>query len=163
DELYAFSPRGVVFTPIGNLDCPVAGAHPFSMAVSSSGDAYVLYTDRHVYKVSTQTAHCEQTSYARRPSDLGLFGMAFVPQTGQDGETLFTAGPNVVDRDEELTSLAANDLAPQTIGALHPATTNLELTGTPDGRLFALMPSFTSAGARVLEIDKQNAAVIASD
>ena len=93
-DLYSFNPATSAFTRIGAIACPVQtpGATPFSMAVDRKGAAYVLFNDGELFRVSTATAACISTPFARGQSGFAtLFGMGFASDTNGPQETLFVA------------------------------------------------------------------------
>src|SRR6185295_73512 len=57
-ELQSFDPATGLFRLISRIACPAGDATPFSMAVDRRGIAYVLFTDEHLYRVSTLTGAC---------------------------------------------------------------------------------------------------------
>ncbi|MBI5542245.1 MAG: hypothetical protein HY901_00025 [Deltaproteobacteria bacterium] len=140
------------FVDLGELDCPVFGAAPFSMSVDRSAVAWVLYNNGMLFKVDTRTLHCQATSYTPDPN-LKLFGMGFVSDApGVQAETLFIAG-GVEPSTTENSTLAKFQLAPSfevtTVGAI-PGWP--ELTGTGDAKLWGFFPDLRPP--KVAQIDK---------
>jgi hypothetical protein len=162
NELLSFHPPTLAFRGIGNLTCPAGSATPYSMAVDRRGVAYVLFTDGRVFRVSTATAACTPTPY--RPDQLGFhtFGMGFASNTGGPDETLYVAEAQFDQQSRGLGRIEIPGLSLRFIGPFQPRVGRAELTGTPDGRLFVLALE-PQQGARLAEVDKTNARVIASD
>lgn len=163
-DLQSFHPETGQFRSIGKISCPAeSGATPFSMAVDRRGIAYVLFTDEHLYRVSTATAACIATPYAPRQSNFGLFGMGFATDSIGPTETLFIAGADLQSGGQAASGLAritpgAFQLTP--VGDFFPAIDSAELTGTGDGRLFAFYRQTDSPPSYIGEIDPETAQVI---
>lgn len=172
NELQSFNPDTGQFRLIGRISCPVGRdpitgqtSTPFSMAVDRRGVAYILFTDEHLYRVSTLTGACIATSYVPRQSNFRLFGMGFATNAIGPTETLHVAG------DDNQTNKGASGLAridPSTfglafVGDFQPTVDQAELTGTGDGRLFAFYKKGNPAQSPpsyIGEIDTSNARVI---
>ncbi|HEY6458683.1 MAG TPA: hypothetical protein VIY73_00990, partial [Polyangiaceae bacterium] len=163
NTLYSFYPPTLALTTIGLLDCG-DGNSPFSMAVDRRGIAYAVYLDGRLFRVDTASAACLPTPYV--PDQLGFttFGMGFVANTGDAGETLyvdqaddqtksFSQGLATIDT----TSYVASLVAPFTPPDLVYGT---ELTGTSDGRLFAFYTNGTGSGSHIIQVDKTNGVVL---
>lgn len=146
-DLQSFNPDTGQFRNIGRIACPVQSNTylgrpntPFSMAVDRRGTAYVLFRDERLYRVSTATGACTNTSYVRRQSNFGLFGMGFATNSVGPTETLFIAGDD--NQSSQLGASGLGRIDPTTfgltpVGDFQPAIDQAELTGTGDGRLFA--------------------------
>ncbi len=93
-KLVRFDARELTFTDIGELNCPAdAGETPFSMSVDRDANAWVLYSNGELFKVSTEDASCEATSYQPGQNGFSLFGMGFVlDRPNFEDETLYIAG-----------------------------------------------------------------------
>jgi hypothetical protein len=170
NDLQSFNPDTGQFRLIGQLNCPAGAdtndpqrkATPFSMAVDRKGVAYVLFTDEHIYRVSTATAACIATSYAPGQSGFKRFGMGFATNSVGPIETLFVAG------DDNQGNGGASGLArisPTTfdltaVGDFFPTVDSAELTGTGDGRLFAFYRKVGSPPSFIGEINTTTARVI---
>jgi hypothetical protein len=169
-ELQSFNPDTGQFRLIGRIACPAgeepgsgAPATPFSMAVDRKGIAYVLFTDEHLYRVSTATGACIATSYVPQQSGFRLFGMGFATNSVGPTEALFVAG------DDNQNNGGASGLARITpgtfnlgfVGDFSPTIDSAELSGTGDGRLYAF---YKKGSARVPsyigEIDPDTAQVL---
>lgn len=161
-ELWSWDPMTGEFAFVVGPVC--SGMSPFSMAVDARGLAWVLFVDSLsilTFDVNDPRA-CEPSSYVRRDPSFGLFGMSFASESETDkcaslyvhtydGDGPFSEGP------------AAGKL-----GVIDPVTGELrelslvdydggELTGTGDGRLYAL------AGVdpvKLVEYDKATGAAI---
>ena len=137
-ELFSFFPTDGSFKFIGNLVCPApAGETPFSMAVDRKGVAYVMFTDEHLYRVSTLNAACVQTPFLPRQSNFGLFGMGFATDTLGPSETLYVAGDARNNSSAGLARIDVTKFKLTPVGNFSPTIDRAELTGTGDGRLFA--------------------------
>ncbi len=171
--LLSFYPPTLAFTQIGILECTTSAATPFSMAVDRRGIAYSVFTDGTLWRVDTASGACQPTKYV--PDQLGggnvfsTFGMGFVANTGDAGETLFVAEANVTDptmRDSkglasiDTTAYKLDFVAPFGVPASGPVA-GPELTGTSDGTLFAFYTNQNGGtGSHILQVDKNTAAVL---
>jgi hypothetical protein len=174
NQLLSFYPPTLAFTPIGTIACPDnSGGSPFSMAVDRRGIAYSVFSDGNLFRVDTASAACEPTSYA--PDQVGggnvfsTFGMGFVANTGDAGETLFVAEANVTDptaRDSKglasinTTAYKLDFVAPFGVPASGPVA-GPELTGTSDGTLYAFYTNQNGGtGSHIIQVDKDTAAIV---
>jgi hypothetical protein len=162
NTLYSYYPPQNFFTFIGKIDCDPTGATtPFSMAVDRGGTAYVVFTDGHLYRVSTATAACEPTDFV--PGQLGfdVFGMGFSSNTADPGETLYVAAsPQNGGDSAGLGSIDTQSLALSYVGPFAPPLGRTELTGTGDARLFGFSLEQSGAGGLLSEIDKTSAQIL---
>jgi hypothetical protein len=175
NELMSFYPPTGSFNTIGTIQCndPNAMAAPFSMAVSRSGIAYVVFTNGgNLYRVSTKTAACQKTPFV--PGNGGFpaqFGMGFSADVsdagpiGDGGETLYLAGdPGTMIGQAPviLGALDTSTFATRTIGQVAPTIYASELTGTGAGQLFGFYLTTAAMGAaagNIGQIDKSTATV----
>ncbi len=168
-QLQIFDPSTLAFTPIGAIDCPNGSAFPWSLTIDRSGVAWMIFSDNHLYRVDTATAHCTPTSFD--PSQLVQPINPYVPRiafvaNGPDSpsDTLYLATN---------TGIAVLDQASLKIGPVLPFDRDNgdgglagnwapELTGTGDGRLYAmLMPGSWSNHEWVLsKIDPSTAHIV---
>jgi hypothetical protein len=156
NTLYSYDPPTATFTTIGTISCPSpAGTEPFSMAVDREGIAYVEFNDAHLYRVSTKTTSCTQTRYDPSSNGGTTFGMGFVANAGDAGETLFVAGT----LSSVLATIDTTTFAFNVVGPFAPP--EAELTGTGDGRLFAFYASGNHSD--IGQIDPTTAKVSAAD
>ena len=171
NQLLSFFPTDGTFHLIGNISCPAnPGETPFSMAVDRKGVAYVEFSDGELFKVSTATAACVKTSYVSLQHGFYKFGMGFSTNGAGPSETLFMAGddeapdPNnpSVTGSTDLGSLDVNTFKVTDIGDFS-AIANGELAGTGDGRLFTLWATDRFSDINISQVDKTNAAIIATD
>jgi len=172
--LLSFYPPTASFTTIGTVTCPTAaGDEPFSMAVSRTGVAYVVYTPSgNLFRVSTKTAQCGPTGFV--PGNGGFptsFGMGFSADVGdaglgaEAGETLYLAGDpgGVGVGNTVLAALDVQTFVTHQIGQVNPPITATELTGTGSGELFGFFPSSGAMGAADIgQILKTNAQLVSS-
>jgi hypothetical protein len=153
--LYRFEPPTGAFSVVGVVACPDA-SRPFSMAVSSSGTAYVVFQDGRLFVVSTVDATCRPTPFASGQNGFAMtFGMAFASNAPAAGETLFVAG----DEPGELATVDTTTFALSVVG---PAPAAAELTGTPLGALYAFFaPGGTGEEppTEIAPLDKESGAL----
>jgi hypothetical protein len=162
--LYRFAPGSLAFTKIGTLACPAAStSRPFSMAVDRTGNAWVLYNDARIYKVSTTDASCTATTFAPGQSGWTKFGMAFVADApGSASESLYVSTGrwnDPVDPESGYQALARIDtksLKLSVIGETFPSTA--ELTGTGSAKLFAFVTGDALNPSAVTEVDRASGA-----
>jgi hypothetical protein len=174
NELLSFYPPTLAFTSIGMLDCPdPSGAGPFSMAVDRRGIAYSVFTDGNLFRVDTASGACLPTTYEPNQvaggNAFSTFGMGFVANTGDAGETLFVAEANVTDPMQrnskglgsiDTTSYKLSFVGPFGMPAAGPVA-GPELTGPSDGNLYAFYTNQTEAsGSHILQVDKTSAAIL---
>jgi len=147
---------------IGTLSCPAgSGAEPFSMSVDRSGTAWVLYVQQSpfgggvpaVFKVSTQNAACQSTSFALS-NGFEQFGMGFVADVpGGTTETLFIAGGASSGGGPSTTTyLGTLNTTTLNTTRLYQIAGNPELTGTGDAKLWGFFPD--SFNPRIAEINR---------
>jgi hypothetical protein len=149
DTLYSFDPRidGLAaYKRIGTLACETEST-PQSMSVDRLGKAYVFYSSGHLYYVDTITAQCTPTSYQHpfEPTkSFNQLGMGFTAATsGSHDQVLYIHSPDFALATIDLETLAVNKLN------VLPSRT-MELTGGPDGVLFA----FEASTADLFQIDR---------
>lgn len=142
-QLQSFNPDNGQFRTIGRITCPAqSGETPFSMAVDRKGTAYILFTDEKIYRVSTATAACIDTSYVPRQQNFARFGMGFATNSVGPTETLYVSGdPDNVGNGQPTGAPGLASLDPSTFKltfvGVDSRLQSAELTGTGDGRLFA--------------------------
>lgn len=146
-DLYSFAPADKKFTKVGPLTCPeIAGLTPISMAVGRDAVAWVNMRDTSnpfdltptgtLFKVDVKTGKCSPSAVK---GNIGGMGFS-VDAPSKTDETLYiVGGPNFTS-----SGLARVDLKAQkiiTIGKLpnFGQPTDLELTGTGDGKLYSLL------------------------
>lgn len=138
NELLSFYPPTAEFTPIGTLNCPARGGHPFSMAVDHTGIAYVLYSDGEVFRVSTATAACQATAFVSGQSGFStIFGMGYSQNNTGTAETLYVVSGDDNATQPTLATINTQNFNLRIAGLLQPAIRSAELTGTGAGDLFA--------------------------
>ena len=154
NTLYAFYPRELRFSPIGRLSCGAGSSTPFSMAVDRQSTAWVLYGDGQLFRVSTEDASCESTSFVTHEQGFTTFGMGFASDFGSaTAETLYAASSTG-------NGLARLDLDTMQLSRIAPYDSLFvaaELTGTGSGRLFGY---FNLDPGVVAELDKSTARII---
>ena len=162
NELYSFYPPTLGFKQIGTVNCTNKSS-PFSMGVSRLGIAYSVFSDGELFQISTANAACKPTTY--KPGQLGwnTFGMGYA-SLPDGGDQLF-----VIEVDFQQPSLGLGSIDTQKftlakVGSFQPdLTSECELTGTGDGRLFALCLSNNSNDGILAQIDQQTAKVVGED
>jgi hypothetical protein len=162
--LYSFYPPTGEFTLIGTINCLGAapGTTPYSMAVGRGGTAYVVFTDGHLYKVSTATAQCEATNFVVGQHGFVTFGMGFSSDTNDPGETLFVAEADFNGPSQGLATIDTTTLQLSFVGPFSTPLGRSELTGTGDGRLFAFSLDNPGPGCHLSQLDKATAAVLST-
>jgi len=146
NDFLSFKPDSLTFTRIGTLSCPAAfGAAPFSMSIDRSATAWVVYDSGQLFRVSTQDASCQATTFNAGQQGVYQFGMGFVSNSaGSNDETLYIA--NDVQQGDSLPTavqigtLSFPDLTVTSKGTVSGVP---ELTGTGDGKLWGFFPSST--------------------
>lgn len=134
-SLRRFDPTTAKFTLVGELDCAGTRGDPTSMAVDRAGKAWVLFSDGHVFQVSTTDASCKRTRFEPRGDEFTTFGMGFASD-GEDGatDTLYVASAT----DPTLGKLDLDSMTITPIARLDDQA-RVELTGTGSGQLFGLI------------------------
>ena len=164
-ELFSLDPQDGAYLKIGDLSCSKTST-PFSMAVDRVGTAFVLYSDGHLYRVSTKTAKCETTSFV--PGQLGFqqFGMGFATIDEGPDEELYVAATQEQGNQPGLSALGRIDtkgFVLAKVGDFKPPQKGAELTGTGDGRLFGFVADPGGPGTRIVQIDKKTAKIVAEE
>lgn len=166
NELFSFFPDDGSFKFISNIACPAPDqATPFSMAVDRRGVAYVQFTDKRLYRVSTATGACIGTSFTPDQAGFGQFGMGYATNDVGPTEFLFVAGTRDgnLPRSPGLARIDPITFALTKVGDFVPDIARAELTGTGDGRLFAFYTKSANNGppSFIGEINTNTARVIA--
>jgi hypothetical protein len=167
-NLYRFDPLGGVFHLVGTLEC-APGQVPFSMAVDRGGTAFVSMLTppftvnappTTLWRVNTIDASC-QAIPQYMPGQMGFkqFGMGIATDEGGPEETLYIAGANRAGTRAGLAKLDTTTFVVTFIGVSDPPAVGMELTGSGEGRLFALFSPDTTIN-RVGELDKATAEII---
>jgi hypothetical protein len=162
NELFSFYPPDASFRLIGRIACPAPqGTTPFSMAVDRTGVAQVLFNDGNLYRVSTLTAACTQTTFRPNQQGFSTFGMGYATKELGPDETLFVAADNRAAITRGLASIdTVGNYALTPIANFNPPIDRAELTGTGDGRLYGFYTKENAVGSFIGEIDKQSARVV---
>jgi hypothetical protein len=162
NELFSFYPPTLAFKKIGNIGCN-SSSTPFSMAVDRTGIAYSVFSDGHLFQVSTANAACQSTTFVPSQHGFTNFGMGYTASS-DGGETLYVVEVNFNTPSLGLGFIDTQTFKLDVIGAFQPdLTPECELTGTGDGRLFALcLPSFGN-GSTLAQVDPATAKVIAAN
>ena len=160
-ELYGYDPATNVYHPRGTLSCPAnGGATPFSMAVSRTGTAFVVYNDGSLFRVSTKNGSCSATPYLSGKAGFTTFGMGFSTIDQGPAETLYVAQtPETFGASglSELGQIDTTTYALTKVANFMPSLDGSELTGTGDGRLYGFaIESNDPNASRIVRIDKTN-------
>lgn len=160
-HLYRFDPLTGAFTFVGTVECGAPpDVTPYSMAVSRTGVAYVLFTDGEIFRVEISDATCEPTDFEVGQQGFDTFGMGFSSNLDDGTETLFVAESNFDTPSLGLASIDTTTLELDFIGPFSTTLGRSELTGTGDGKLFAFSLSNPGPGGEISEIDKATATVV---
>ena len=156
ERLVAFSPQDNEFKAIGELDCHPSSrwSTPFSMAVSQSGEAYVVYQDGQLYRVDLRDASCEATPYRTgQPPGYRLFGMGYAAND-DGGESLYVAEISFRGPSKGLATIE-----PTTGKLSHVARFSenpgfaVELTPTGTGPLYGFFINEPGPGGTLVQVD----------
>jgi hypothetical protein len=156
-DLYSFYPPTLEFRLIGPISCASSTNQPFSMAVDRTGLGYSVFSDGTLHLVDMATAACKDTAFVPGQDGFLTFGMGFVANTADAGESLFVAEGDVVQMPRpdsrglatiDPTSLAFTFVAPFT-----PPIPGPELTGTGAGKLFGFYTNASTPGSHIVQID----------
>jgi len=153
--LYTFDPAALAVHAIGNPHC--SDATPFTMSVSRSGKAYLVYMDWSIYEVDLTTLACSVTPF--QPGQFGLLSLFSVAVSRTGGpEELFIYGAPAGG----LPILAKTPLAPWNltlVGPIHPtpplAAFSVDMQGDPLGHLYGLASS-----GLVVEVEASTATLV---
>ncbi len=161
NELYSFYPPTLTFKLIGTVSCTNQST-PFSMAVNRQGIAYSVFSNGDLFQISTANAACKPTTYVANQLGWSTFGSGY--STGADGgDQLFVIEVDFNQPSLGLGTIDTTSFKLSKVGSFQPdLTPECELTGTGDGRLFALCLS-TSAGSTLAQIDPATAKIIGED
>ena len=162
NELYSFYPPTLQAKPIGQVNCTNKST-PFSMGVNRLGIAYSVFSDGELFQISTANAACKSTTY--QPGQLGwsTFGMGYA-SLPDGGDQLFVIEVDFQQPSLGLGAIDTKNFTLSKVGSFQPdLTSECELTGTGDGRLFALCLSNNTTDAILAEIDQQTAKIVGAD
>ena len=133
-DLYSFYPPTLEFRLIGTINCSQSAGMPFSMAVDRTGIGYSVFTDGTLHVVDMANAACKNTPFVPGQHGFLTFGMGFVANTGDAGETLYVAEGNVIQTPRPysmgLASISPTSLALTYVAPFSPPIVGPELTGT---------------------------------
>jgi hypothetical protein len=156
--LLRFDPEGLAFETVGTLQCAAGPfAAPFSMAIDRVADAWVLYSDGSLFKVSTIDASCETLAFQHGQAGFVTFGMGFASDEPEgETETLFVSKATNGLGDSALGTLAFPSLTITQVAPI-PGVGSAELTGNGLAELWGFFPE--ASPARVARVDKATAAL----
>jgi hypothetical protein len=169
-RLYQFDPPTASFHFVGTLNCPTQApdAQPFSMAVSRSGTAYIVYQSfadssesGELFAASTVDASCKATPFV--PGQNGFsrtFEMAFASNAPAAGETLYVTSTDGGSY-QAFATIDTNTYKLSFVATYGPS--DAALTGTDSGELYELFLVFTGTQyqQRIQPIDKKTGQVSA--
>jgi hypothetical protein len=163
-DLYSFYPPTLEFRRIGTIDCSQTAGMPFSMAVDRTGIGYSVFTDGTLHLVDMATAACKDTAFVPGQHGFLTFGMGFVANTGDAGETLFVAEGNVTQTPRPysmgLANVSPTSLALTYVAAFSPPIPGPELTGTGSGQLFGFYTNAAGSGSHIVQIDPRTGKIL---
>jgi len=131
--------------------------------VNRLGIAYSVFSDGELFQISTSNAACKPTSY--QPGQLGwnTFGMGYA-SLPDGGDQLFVIEVDFQNPSLGLGMIDTQNFKLSKVGNFQPdLTSECELTGTGDGRLFALCLNNNSTDAVLAQIDQQTAKIVGAD
>lgn len=151
--LIRFDPPTLAMATIGIIGCGTS----WSMSVARDATAWVVLNDGQLAKVDTRDASCVTTGFVARQGGFpGTFGMGFVSDSnGGNSETLFVSGH--AGTTSTLAKIDTSSLALKQVAPYDKMQAYAELSGTGDGRLFAM---FMGSPFVLAQIDKSSAKVI---
>ena len=141
------------------------------MGVSRTGTAYVLYTSVGVpgssppgrlFAVDIGNASCEQTDFVPGQHGFDLFGMGFAIDDDGMGETLYVG--SIKYNGEKSLGLASVSTDKFELTLIGPFSQDLgsemELTSSDNGQLYAYMLDPGNTGGAIVRIDKATAEIL---
>lgn len=148
--LHRFDAATFGFSEVGPVLC--AFSPPvLSFAIGRDGTAWLSATNGHLYRVDLDTLACDDTGYDPKPSGWYQMQLAFAAVgPGSINETLYAVDVPT----GTLGQIDTSTLEVTKIGALSPSINLPRITGTGEGKLFAM--GFTTP---IGEVDKQNGKV----
>jgi hypothetical protein len=158
-SLYRFDPAKAAFALIGTPNCP-STTRPYSMAVDRGANAWVVFTDGHLFKIDTKTTACALvTSFVPGQQGFTTFGMGFSADApGSSAETLYVSEANFGQTGmQRLGTIDLQTLTLTPIGAYDALHERAELTGTGDAKLYG---AFEGTPYVVAEIEKTDAKIL---
>lgn len=155
-QVYTFDPASLATSLVGQLACPSGNGVPWTMTVSTSGRAYLMYEDWDIYEVDLSTLACTRAAYA--PGQLGLVanvGITVCPNSGS--ESLYylgapSAAASLILAVSDLTTFALAE-----VGSVVPTPTEhvLDIRADAFGRIFGLGQHGT-----LVQIDRTTGTVV---
>ncbi len=139
-------------------NCGYSYSTPFSMAVDREANAWVLYSDSSLYKISIENQTCKHvTNFRANGSGLSTFGMAFsLDAVGGDTDTLYIAD---IDFGGSFGRLQTENMSYTQLASFPDYYDQTpELTGTGLAKLYAFSPG--NHEQHISEIDKSTGNVI---
>jgi hypothetical protein len=156
-DLYSFYPPTLAFTFIGSISCATSSNQPFSMAVDRTGIGYSVFQDGTLHLIDMANAACKDTPFVPGQDGFLTFGMGFVANTGDAGETLYVAEGNVMALPRPnslgLATIDTRTLALTFVANFNPPNPGPELTGTGAGQLYGFFTNDVGSGSHIIQID----------
>lgn len=159
--IFAFDPGSLELRSLGTLSCTTS-AFPEGFSVTTTGTAYVLYSDGTLYSVRLDTLACQPTPYQSGPlaldslrANVAAGGIAV--GAGDTADRLYFYGltnPAILGI-SDVTDFLMFDVG---AGAQGPAGLTVDLAADAYGRLFTLDP-----GGTLYELDPSTGAVLGAD
>jgi hypothetical protein len=158
DDLYTVDPTTATATLVTTLACPAGGASPFTMAISRTGVAYIVYSDFNIYAVDLVSFACTKTAYVQ--PQLQLVNPIDLAISSGTTESLYYYGKSYAGGGSGADILAASDLSTFVLTEIgpvvpDPGTNVLDIKVDAFGRIFGL-----SNGGLFVEIDPTSGALI---
>jgi hypothetical protein len=153
--LFLFDPSSLETQSLGVVSCPTT-ANPWTLSVTASNTAYVLYDDWTLYEVDLGTLACQATSY--QSGQLGFTGEAAIT-VGADraADRLYVYG-NSASPSLGLSDLSSFRLFPVGNVAPGPAAFPVDLKSDAYGELFAL-----AADGTLEQLDSATGTILGED
>ena len=158
NHLMRFDVPSLTFKDLGTMACETGwlADTPFSMAIDRQAVAWVLYGDGKLFKVSTEDASCQPTSFAVGQEGFTTFGMGFATDvSGGFTETLYVSNAVYGAGSSSLGTLSFPALTLTEIAPTESGIGSAELSGNGLGELWAFFPN----GSLVAQVDKATGAL----
>lgn len=154
--LHRFDPLTQTFRLIGKLECDDRNrGRPYSMAVSRSGMAYVIFEYGHLFQVDTRNASCTKTNLVPGQHGFRKFGMGFtLNSSGQDD--LYISSTEIGGIGYQLGKLDLERMTISVVGQYDQITGRAELTGNSKGDLYG---AFEGTPFHIASISPQDASI----
>jgi hypothetical protein len=116
-----------------------------------------------LFQVSTANAACQSTTYTPNQQGFDMFGMGYASNP-DGGESLYVIQVDFTNPSMGLGTIDTTDFTFTFVGTFSPdLTPECELTGTGDGRLYALCLPKNGTGSTLAQIDPTTAKILGED